>query len=247
LTRSYRYASDSGIAALAAAVRAGDVEAALHVLDDPTRADVALVDHVGGLSGPLRDDVEAGYADFLAAASPGDKLAAFDAFRVLCAHRQGPDGAEALNAAIEARLARTGGLAAAPGDYPGRPILVTRNDYDLGIYNGDVGVIERVGDGGLRAHFRAEGGELRWVSPLRLAAHESVFAMSVHKSQGSEFDRVAVVLPKAMTAVLSRELIYTAVSRARRSVHIHADRAVFAEAIAHRVERASGLRDLLWD
>ncbi len=246
LTVSHRYQADSGIKALADAVRAGDAARALQVLDDPALPDVTLVPHARGQGEALRADAMSGYAPFLQADSTQAKIAALDGYRVLCAHRTGPDGVAALNLGIEARLARTRALRPTQGDYDGRPILVTRNDPELGIYNGDIGLIAQGEDGRLRAWFDDGSGGLRAVSHLRLAGHETVFAMSVHKSQGSEFDRVAVVLPETASAILSRELVYTAISRARTAVSIHASREVLRAAIEERVERASGLRDLLW-
>jgi len=254
LTRSHRYRTDSGIAALARAINEGDADAALAVLDDPTRPDVSRVSPplAGGLGESLEADVLAGYADFLAARDPAVRLRALDRFRVLCAHRLGPHGVEALNRAIEALLARRGGLPVRGAFYAGRPILVLRNDPQLEIYNGDVGVLmprpAELGAGHLGAFFRAggAGAEPRWLSPLRLPPFETVFAMSVHKSQGSEFDAVALVLPDRTSRVVTRELLYTAVSRARERVVVHARPELLREAIGRRVERASGLSEALW-
>src|SRR5690606_21690307 len=120
-----------------------------------------------------------------------------------------------------------------------------RNDYQLKLFNGDVGTVVRH-DGKLLAYFVAPDGKERMLSPARLPPHETVFAMTVHKSQGSEFDRVAVVLGDRSSPLLTRELLYTAVTRARVAVTLHATAAVVAEAIARRTERGSGLRDALW-
>src|SRR5262249_35024064 len=132
--------------------------------------------------------------------------------------------------------------------YPGRPILVTRNDYALQLFNGDVGTIvpdpER--SGGLVAVFLGPGGAPRRIAPSRLPPHETVFATSVHKGQGSEFDAVAVLLPDQASSLVTRELLYTAITRARSRAEIYGSREVVADAVAHRSERASGLRDALW-
>ena len=170
---------------------------------------------------------------------------------MLAAHREGTLGVAGLNAALVEALAREGTLppdAAASSWYHGMPVLVTENDHQLELYNGDVGVILRDGSGGgqLRAWFRAGVSGVRGVAPSRLPAHEAVFAMTVHKSQGSEFDEVVLVLPAASSPVLTRELLYTGVSRARKRVTVVGSAEVLRAAIAERVQRASGIREALW-
>src|SRR5690606_24313672 len=169
---------------------------------------------------------------FRAAVSPGElegRIEALSAFRVLCAHRRGPLGVDGLNAAIAARLRREG-LTAGDGEhYDGRPILVTKNDYQLSLFNGDVGLVVRE-SAGLVACFPGDDG-IRRIPVGRLPPHDTVFAMTVHKSQGSEFDRVAIVLPERISPVLTRELLYTAVTRARKSVDLFGPRDVVAGAI----------------
>lgn len=250
LTRSYRYGSDSGIGALARAINAGDSEAALAILDSSGCPDVTLVAPAtdGHLSAALHDAVVRGFAPYLRAGDAAARLHAFERFRVLCAHRRGWDGVEWVNQQIEAAL-RAAGLIRDDGQlYAGQPIIVTRNDYQLGLFNGDVGVIVRDPEhaDARAAFFIAPDGTMRTLSPALLPPYETVFAMSVHKSQGSEFDEVAVLLPQQVSPVVSRELLYTAVTRARRGVAIHATREMVAYAITHRIERASGLRDMLW-
>ncbi len=258
LTRSYRYASDGGLGALARAINAGDVEATFALLEDGDEPDLAWAEPSGrgAMAEGLADAVRAGYRPYLAAETAGDRLDAMRHYRVLAAHRRGPFGVESLNRQIEAVLAVTGelrpgaaGSVAEDGHYEGRPIMLTRNDYELDLYNGDLGVVARRGSGardGLQVVLRGADGALRWISPLRISALETVFAMSVHKSQGSEFDRIALVLPDAPSPVVTRELLYTGISRAREGVHILAPRAVLEHAVRTRVARASGLRERLW-
>jgi len=253
LLRSHRFDADSPLGALVGAVHAGDADRVLDLLDDAERPEVRLVEP--GDVAALHAELLAGYGPFEAAVSAAERLAALDCYRVLCAHRRGPQGVAAHNRLVETLLADRGVIAPARGGwYAGRPILIARNDYAAGLYNGDVGVVDRdaVGDAdpaegaALRVLFRtAEGGE-RWISPRRLGAAETVFAMSVHKSQGSEFDAVLVVLPEESSPIVSRELLYTAVSRARQSVCLSASREALREALALRVERSSGLRDAIW-
>ncbi len=250
LTRSYRYDATSGIGSLARAINAGDSDAALAILTSGTHSDVALVAPAadGRLGAALHDDVLRGFAPYLRAGKPAEQLRAFEQLRVLCAHRRGWAGVEWVNRQIEAALVAAGLIRDGGHPYVGQPVMVTRNDYQLGLFNGDVGLIVRDPEqaDALVAFFIAPDGTQRMLSPSRLPPHETVFAMSVHKSQGSEFDEVAVLLPEQVSPVVSRELLYTAVTRARRSVTIHSSREVVAHAITHRIERASGLRDMLW-
>ena len=248
LTHNYRYRSDSGIGRLARAVNAGDIEevfAALGGGGGVTQIDPAP----DGTLGPVLEQMVAdGFAAYLAADDPLERLHALSRFRVLCAHRRGPFGVESVNARIEACLAADGRVRPETTFYVGRPLLITRNDYQLELFNGDVGIIAADPDqpGARVAVFLAADGAPRRLAPSRLPPHETVFAMTVHKSQGSEFDAVAVLLPEQPSRVVSRELLYTAVTRARAQATICATRAVIAHAVDHPSERASGLRDALW-
>jgi len=247
LTRSWRYRPGSGIEGLARAVNAGDAARALALLDDPAYPDVARVDPTpdGALSAALRATVLEGFRAYLDQGEPKPRLAALERFRLLCAHRQGPHGAESANREIEAVLAGEGRIDRGEGaTYAGRPIIVTRNDYQLQLFNGDVGTIV-LEDGRKLAFFLAPDGTPRRLSPARLPPHETVFAMTVHKSQGSEFDRVAVLLGDRPSPLGTRELLYTAVTRARHAVELHGTADLIAEAIRRRTARASGLRDAL--
>jgi exodeoxyribonuclease V alpha subunit len=250
LNRSYRYGPDSGIGRLARAINAGDAEAALAILDSGECPDVARVDasERDFLSAPLRTAAIHGFGAYLRAREPIEQLRALDRFRILCAHRRGPTGVDGINTQIEVALAQADLIRPDSLTYVGRPVIVTRNDYQLGLFNGDVGLIvvdpERA-DGKV-ALFRGDQDTVRRLSPSRLPPHETVFAMSVHKSQGSEFDEVAVLLPERSSPVLTRELLYTAVTRPRHKLVIHASREMIVHAITHRTERGSGLRDRLW-
>ena len=247
LTRSYRYRPGSGIEALANAINRGEAERALHVLSEPAFGDVERSDPVPGaaLSERLRTEVLEGGRAYLAPSSGKDRLAALERFRVLCAHRSGPHGVVTTNGEIETLLADAHLIDRRLGPtYAGRPVMITRNDYQLQLFNGDVGtIVERQGK--LLAAFVAAGDEERHYSPARLPPHETVFAMTIHKSQGSEFDHVAVLLGDRSSPLLTRELLYTAVTRAQRKVTLYATEAVLREAIERRTERGSGLRDAL--
>jgi exodeoxyribonuclease V alpha subunit len=163
------------------------------------------------------------------------------AFRVLVPTRVGPMGVDALNLSIETWLAR-GSAATRPGrDYHGRPIMVTRNQPALGVFNGDVGLVWRNGMGNLEACFDLDSGTRR-INLALLPAVEPVYAMTIHKTQGSEFGKVALLLSERAGRLLSSELIYTGITRAKRHCVISASEAVWREALAARVARWSGLR-----
>ncbi|KPF98373.1 exodeoxyribonuclease V subunit alpha, partial [beta proteobacterium AAP121] len=174
-------------------------------------------------------------------------LAAFDRCRVLCALRSGPWGVAGLNAAIEAALQQQGVLKKGGEWYEGRPVMVTRNEAALGIFNGDIGLVlaapGAAKDTPLRAWF-LDGDTLRSVATSRLADVETAFAMTVHKSQGSEFAHVLLVLPPEDTPVLTRELVYTGITRARSAFTLVApEPARLVTAAARLTRRLSGLAE----
>lgn len=246
LTQSYRFDARAGIGALARAVNAGDADAAVAALTDGAQAETALTTpEQSAVAEHVVSRTLAELAGVIAARSPADALDALGGFRVLCALRTGPRGVDPLNAAVEQALARRGLIGPDALWYRGRPILVTRNAPGLDLYNGDTGVIWPDENGAPMAWFAQEGG-VRGVAPGRLPAHQTGYAMTVHKSQGSEFAGVLIVLPEPPHAVLSRDLVYTAVTRARHAVEVYAsDAAVRVGCQSDRV-RVSGLRHALW-
>lgn len=283
LRHSRRFGSGSGIGRLAHAVNQGDAQTAratlaagaddLHVLrlsgEQDRGLERLLIDGQG--HGDLRPQGYAHYLQVMQAQRPvpeaseqawGDwavrVLAAFDQFQLLCAVRKGVWGVEALNERIAQALVRRGLLEQMHGWYEGRPVLVTRNDYSLGLMNGDIGIALRLPDPPempgapmrqvLRVVFpRNDGsGTLRHILPSRLSAVETVFAMTVHKSQGSEFAHCALILPDSLNPVLTKELVYTGITRARHWFSLIESRAgIFEQAVQRRVERRSGLREAL--
>jgi exodeoxyribonuclease V alpha subunit len=243
LEHVYRYGA--GIDALATAIRADDGDAAIGALtaghDDVTWIEVDAGDPAAlGALAPVRGRAVDAARDVFAAARDGDARAAIDAlgaFRVLCAHRRGGHGVAVWTARIERWLADE--IGRGPW-YPGRPLLVTENDYGLRLYNGDTGVVVSTGDGRVAAAFERRGEPVRF-APSRLSAIETVYAMTVHKSQGSQFGTAAVLLPTPTSQVLTRELLYTAVTRAREHLILAGTEATIRAAIARPVARASGL------
>lgn len=283
LRHSRRFGSGSGIGRLARAVNQGDAQMAratlaagaddLHVLRLSGEQDRGLgrllIDGQG--AGESRPQGYAHYLQVMQAQRPtsdageqawdewaGKVLAAFDQFQLLCAVRKGAWGVEALNERIAEALVRRKLLEQAYGWYEGRPVLVTRNDYSLGLMNGDIGIALRLPEPPespgapvrevLRVVFpRNDGsGALRHILPSRLSAVETVFAMTVHKSQGSEFAHCALILPDSLNPVLTKELVYTGITRARHWFSLIESRAgIFEQAVQRRVERRSGLREAL--
>jgi exodeoxyribonuclease V alpha subunit len=242
---SYRFGAESGIGAVARAVNAGDGDTALGVLEDPARGDADWLDSSPDAPhGECVARAAAAYAAYLAETEVAAALATFDRFRVLAALHRGPFGVAELNRRIAGRL-QARGLVAGGEDYPGRPVMVTANDYQVGLYNGDVGLLWRDGGGELRAWFPDGHGGVRSVSLRQLPEHVTAYALTVHKSQGSEFDRVLLVLPPEPGPLLTRELLYTGVTRARARITVHGRREAFLAGCRQRVQRSSALAERL--
>lgn len=267
LRRSRRFEGDSGIGALATAINAGDVAAVRRAFGEGT-GDIAALSSLPASIAALAIDGRGdapGYSHYLnrledtrpAADAPyeafeawgAEALQAYARFQLLCAIRHGDAGVVRQNERIAQGLLERGLIEAVDGWYEGRPVMVTRNDYALGLMNGDVGVTLWVPDGqgamALRVVFAVvdeRGGErIRFVVPSRLAAVETVYAMTVHKSQGSEFEHTALALPAEPSPVLTRELVYTGVTRARRWFTLLAAPDILGYAVQRKTQRASGL------
>lgn len=264
LRQSQRFGG--AIGQLALAVNRGDVEGATRLLRAPADAALTWLD-TGDASTAVRlalngrDNAGSGYGEYIAALQtrpPRDELdayaawiravlLAFEQFRVLCAVREGEWGAAGLNKAIERALVNAGSLSKSGEWYEGRPVLVTRNDPGLDVFNGDIGIALRpvMRGAGLRAYF-LNGDTVKSVAVSRLAHVETAFAMTVHKSQGSEFIHTVLVLPRHPNGVLTRELIYTGITRARSAFTLVTGRAAaLPEALLHPTRRASGLQERL--
>ncbi|GAB2577135.1 exodeoxyribonuclease V subunit alpha [Dyella jejuensis] len=288
LRTSHRFDAASGIGRLAAAVNLGDVAQVSAMLGahshdivwlgaaDTSVADLAVSGDAECFAATAAGDAPRGFRFYLeylnrhrpTLASDAQAyrqwaravLDAFNHFQVLCAVRQGPAGTERLNREIAAKLLESGLIDSDRGWYEGRPVMMTRNDYSLGLMNGDVGIALRMRgtDHALRLYVAfpltrgatqdsaaGHDAQVRCVLPSRLGDVETVYAMTVHKSQGSEFEHTALVLPDDTSAILTRELLYTGITRARRWLSLIGTRASIEQALAQRTRRYSGLAERL--
>jgi exodeoxyribonuclease V alpha subunit len=253
LDRSYRFGPGSGIGNLARLVNAGRGEEALELAAGVGHRDLAWrsvspSELRGGLAATVIERLR-GYFDAVRAnESPLRIFERFNEFRVLCARRSGRFGATAVNGTIEELLDEKRLADTRDTWYAGRPIMITRNDYNLRLFNGDIGITlpDAEAGGRLKVFFFGGSEGLRRIVPARLPEHETAYAMTVHKSQGSEFCDVLLVLPNELSPVMSRELIYTGVTRAMRRVELWGTEAVFTDAVKQRLTRASALAERFW-
>lgn len=251
LRKNYRFGERSGIYQLSRAVNDGASGRALEVLRESGSSAGSQVlwrplPAPAALKAALKSIVLPRYQSYLQAANPADALNALGRFRILCALKHGSYGVEKLNRLVEEILSEARLIEAKARFYAGRPVMVVRNDYNLRLFNGDTGVVLSNDAGELRACFAGPAQTIRDFLPIRLPEHETAYAMTVHKSQGSEFEKVLLVLPGEDNPVLSRELIYTGLTRAIREVELWSDQGIFAAAVRRRVVRRSGLRQSLW-
>ncbi|WP_380183964.1 exodeoxyribonuclease V subunit alpha [Kalamiella sp. sgz302252] len=251
LRKSYRFDASSGIGQLALAVNAGEIRQVEKVFNADftdiarfTLSSSAEYQH-------LLDASVAGYRDYLeqiaSQAEPRQVIEAFGRFQLLCALREGPFGVFGLNERIEAALQKQRLIQRQPGSkwYIGRPVMIARNDSALGLFNGDIGIAMSDAEGALKVFFPLPDGTIRAVQPSRLPPHETAYAMTVHKSQGSEFDHTLLVMPNQFAPVLTRELVYTAITRAKERLTLYADNQVLHSAVKMRTLRRSGLVERL--
>jgi exodeoxyribonuclease V alpha subunit len=249
LRHSYRHAGSGDVGELARVVNAQQADRLVQGLREGRWQGVRWV------ATSLRDPIPAAllqeaavrYRAVRDAHAPAEALRLLGRFRILCAVRRGPAGVERVNRLLEHEILGAASTAGGALDRLGRPLIVTRNDCSVQLFNGDVGLLWPDAQGVLRVVFEGgEGGALRALAPSWLPAHETVYAMTVHKSQGSEFDEVAVLLPPEPAPVLTLELLYTAVTRARSQVVLYAPEPVLRSTVERRVQRSSGLRAALW-
>jgi exodeoxyribonuclease V alpha subunit len=241
LKRSHRFTSNKGIGKWSKAIIKNDVEA-LHEYLENNQDEQVTIDTTYNVE--LFEQFIEGYADYIKEPDIKIALQKINRLRVLCAVREGEHGVYSVNTAIENHLRSKKLINKNVEYYENRPIIVTRNYYSLGLFNGDVGIIRADEKGVLKAWFEDSEDELKSVLPGYVAESETVFAMTIHKSQGSEYDKVLVVLPdNPNIPILTRELLYTAVTRAKSKVMVQASEAVILQTTERVVERASGIME----
>ncbi|EKW5589000.1 exodeoxyribonuclease V subunit alpha [Raoultella planticola] len=249
LQKSYRFGSHSGIGSLARAVNNGDrhgVRATLRqAFEDIVLHPLSTTEEYEA----MLEQSQAGYGRYLQLlrerTEPEALIAAFGEFQLLCALRDGPYGVSGVNEQLEQMLNRRRAITLPRHSrwYEGRPVMISRNDSALGLFNGDIGIALERGEG-LRVWFPMPDGSIKSVQPSRLPEHDTAWAMTVHKSQGSEFDHAALILPAKIVPLVTRELVYTAITRAKQRLSIYADEQVLTQSIVARTERRSGLADI---
>jgi exodeoxyribonuclease V alpha subunit len=246
LRTSYRFSDKSGIGSLAAAVNNGSMPE----VDSVLAADFPDLE-INYLTGTgrdhwLREQIIQGFRSMVCAPSVEQALEAMENFRFLCATRRGAAGVDGINHLAEQVLRRAGLIGRDRDWYQGKPIIIRRNQYEMELYNGDTGILWNDQDGLLRAWFRRPDNSLYPVTPARLPDHDPAYAITIHKAQGSEFNQVLLLLPEKESRLLSRELVYTGITRARTRLTLCCSREILARAVRQRTQRHSGLADKLW-
>jgi exodeoxyribonuclease V alpha subunit len=244
LKKSYRF--DTGIKTLATAINTGDGKGAWEVLAGEEFDNVSVLrnsyfSYIG--------EMYSAYMDVIYRVAQPDLQEVFNAFgrfQVLCATRHGNRGVQRLNAVVESYLKRKGYSVVSDPWYAGRPVLITANDYSLDLFNGDIGIcLPDPSDGRMKVWFERGDGSFKSCLPYRIPRCETVYAMTIHKSQGSEFSEVVVILPEDESRLLNRQLVYTAVTRAKEFVHVVASKKILVYALQSDYPRYSGLSQML--
>lgn len=249
LRTSYRFDASSGIGHLAKAMNAGDAKGVIYQLKQG-HADVEWREPEEGRSKPDIASLAKGYDDYWQAVKQQVDVATlynlFGKYQILTAVRQGEFGVEQVNKQLELYFYQRGRVKDPHVWYPGKAVMLTRNDASLGLFNGDIGLCLPDESQRLRVWFMRPDGQFTGLLPSRLSEFEVVFAMTVHKSQGSEFEKVALLLPLTPSPVLTRELIYTGITRARKHFTLWGSSKLIVTAAESRIQRNSGLPEELW-
>lgn len=251
LQKSYRFDQQSGIGQLAAYVKQGESKKAMQLLMAKQYNDIAFHCFRSELDYPsVIEHAVQGYSHYLQYIKQADfdinqALMLFSCFRLLSALRDGAFGVDGLNSQIEKALIKQKLLSMAPNEewYLGRPVMILKNHSGLGLYNGDIGITlpSTTDPSKKRVYFQLADGRIQGFSPYRLPLHETAFVMTVHKSQGSEFDHVALILPTEFSPILTRSLLYTAVTRAKKQMTLYSRSSILEKAINSQIERQTGL------
>ena len=248
LNKNYRFEAGSNIFKLSSAINKGNIRETLAALEeaggDISHIQTSFQTHI---KTHLSNIITNNFLPFIKAPSCAIALQLLDHFRILCALRKGPFGTMRINSVIEKKLVEMNYIDPASRFYHGQPIMITQNDYSLKLFNGDTGIIFNNPDkkGETKAYFQENDNTIRSFHTSALPAHATVYAMTIHKSQGSEFDNVMLVLPEKESPVLTRELLYTAVTRTKEKIQIVGSEKIISYAVSQNIERRSGLKDML--
>ena len=250
LTKSYRFKDSRHMEALITGVKSDDFEEVRKAFGsgDPSGLKLLAFETEQHFQHELEKSILNGYGPCLKCKTVSEALGLFEKYKILCAVNRGPFGVEGINRKAEAVLSAHRLIDPKGQWYAGQPVLINKNDYSLDIFNGDMGLIWPVSDrpnAELYAWFPDKSGNLKKIMPQRLPSHETAFAMTIHKTQGSEFDSVLMVLPRHETPILTRELLYTGITRARKKLTLWSDPNILKTALSRKIQRHSGLSDLL--
>lgn len=250
LQKSYRFRSVSGIGKLAAAIKKGDSSEAVEILKNSLYTDCLWkkIEDQTALNKFLYEKIDLWFKPLSSISDPETAIRSLENFRILCALRKGPFGVESINSLTRLLLYKSGHISLQSNIYSGQPVMITGNNHKLNLFNGDTGLIipDPSETTALKAVFKMPDATFRFFHTRRLPSHETAYSLTVHKSQGSEFDHVLLILGNSQNALLNRELLYTAITRARKSVEIWCSERALSTAIKMRINRKSGLREKLW-
>ncbi len=251
-SKSYRFDAMSGIPELSRLVNSGRAGDVVNLLKNGLYTDIKWFapDPDKQRSRLVEDKIVRHYSELSREKDPAGALAVMNRFKILCVLNHGPYGVRSVNRRAIEILGKTHGagyrnIGEDPVWYHGRPVLIRKNDYRLELYNGDMGITMRDPNDGnkLAVFFTGNDNVIRRFPPFRLPTHETAYAITIHKSQGSEFDDVLLMLPEKDTPILTRELVYTGITRARRNLSILCSESAISSAVSRRIARTSGLRD----
>lgn len=250
LRKSYRFNDSSGIAKLSHAVNGGDYSSVKNILTSSTYTDCTLkkLPLPANLASLLHSKVMEHYFPLLSEKDPEEALKRLDTFKILCAIRQSPFGVDSINNAVISILKSNRKTLSDDIYYRGLPLMVNRNDYTIDLYNGDTGIVlpDTDNQNQLRIAFKSTDNTIRMIQTSQVRSCEIAYALTVHKSQGSEYDHILIILPPVPVPVLTRELLYTALTRAKKSVEIWCTDSVMEKTVTSKISRQSGLRAKLW-
>ncbi|MDX1586907.1 MAG: exodeoxyribonuclease V subunit alpha [Balneolaceae bacterium] len=249
LEKNYRFDAQSGISELSVHINRGKADKAIELMEDPNYEGVSFYPLISGsdMENVLSRIVEEHVGLSYDITDPESLFERFSRFQLLSAHRRGPLGTVYLNDVIEKLVKKKFSLSKYDSWYHGKPVMVTRNEYTMGLNNGDIGICVLDRDEKTRKVLFRDGDGFKAIPVERLPDHELAYALTVHKSQGSEFEEIFLIHPHKESPILTRELIYTAITRAQKKVTIAGRKEILTYGIREKMQRTSGLKDLLWD